>query len=253
MRLTLRKQPPITVAPTASPGRNISLTIFAVAWLSMSGCAKPEQPREAAPFPQPRAEATQPPQILMPIQPKLNEVQEVVKRVFKDSALIDTSRSPSFTVGDFNGDVSQDIAIVLKPVKLSEMNEDFPPWILKDPFAASRPGMPPLRVIENERLLAVIHGLGTNGWRDEQATQTYLLKNAAGSGVETQAKTEFEAANAGKKMPRLRGDLIAEELRGARGYLFYDEATYSWYDPKTFKGEPERRLVHGGGILKKEK
>ena len=39
-----------------------------------------------------------------------------MKRVFKDSALIDTSRKPAFIAGDFNGDLSQDIAIVLKPV-----------------------------------------------------------------------------------------------------------------------------------------
>lgn len=253
MRLSARAQPPITASMTASPSLKISLTLLVIVCVFISGCARPEQPKEAAPNPQPRVEATQPPQSSTLPRPKLNEVEDAIKRVFKDSAVIDTSRHPSFIVGDFNGDVSQDIAVVLKPAKLSEMNEGFSPWILKDPFAASRRGMPPLRIVENETLLAVIHGFGLEGWRDPQATQTYLLKNAVGSAVETKAKTEFVAANAGKKLPRLRGDLIAEVLRGTPGYLYYDEATYTWYDPKSFKGEPERRLVHSGVGIKKEK
>jgi hypothetical protein len=255
MRQPAREQQPIALRMPASRSLNNSLTLLVAVCAFMSGCAKPERPKEQEPLPQPRAEATQLPQISTLPQPKLNEVQEAVKRVFKDSALIDTSRNPNFIVGDFNGDASQDVAVVLKPAptKLSEMNEEMPPWILKDPFATSRPGMSPLRVAENELLLAVIHGYGPNGWRNPQATQTYLLKNAVGSGVETHAKAEFVAANAGRKLPRLRGDLIAEVLRGTQGYLYYDEASYSWYDPKTFKGEPERRLVHSGVALTKEK
>jgi hypothetical protein len=186
-------------------------------------------------------------------QPKPNEVQQVVARVFKDAALVEADRNPSFVVGDFNGDLSQDIAIVLKPAaaKLSELNEDFSPWILRDPFVIQKPGMAPLRITADDSLLAIIHGYGPEGWRDSQATQTYLLKNAVGSRVETKEKTEFMAANQGKNVPRLRGDLIAEVLRGAAGFLYYDEVAYSWYDPKTFKGEPERKLVHQGMARRK--
>jgi hypothetical protein len=99
-------------------------------------------------------------------------------------------------------------------------------------------------------LLAVIHGYGTNDWRDPQATQTFLLKNTVGSDIEVHLGKEFVAANRIKKMPRLHGDLIGEVLRGMSGYLYYADATYAWYDPKTFKGEPERRLVHGGMVPK---
>lgn len=256
MGLSVRKQQSVPEGTTASPSLKTSLTVLVSACFFISGCARPERTKEQEPHPSPpRAETTQPPQVSTLLRPKLDEVQEAVKRVFKDSALIDTSRSPSFVVGDFNGDVSQDIAVILKPerARLSEMNDEFPPWILKDPFVSSKSGRSPLRVVENETLLAVIHGFGPDGWRDPQATQTYLLKNAVGSEVETKAKAQFVAANAGKKLPRLRGDLIAEVLRGTSGYLYYDEATYSWYDPKTFKGQPERRLVHSGVALKKEK
>ena len=67
--------------------------------------------------------------------PKLNEVQDAVKRVFKDAAVIDNSHNPSFVAGDFNGDASEDIAIVIKPAKLEEMNQDLPPWLVREPRA----------------------------------------------------------------------------------------------------------------------
>jgi hypothetical protein len=169
-----------------------------------------------------------------------------VKRVFKEAVVIDTSRQPTFIVGDFNGDLSQDIAVVLKPApdKLAELNEESPTWLLRDLAGPTQPGSPRLRVAANEKLLAIIHGYDAKGWRDDQATQTFLLKNAAGSGMEAHSKKEFVAAHQGVKLPQLRGDVVGEELGGKSGYLYYAGATYSWYDPKTFNGEPERHVVH---------
>jgi hypothetical protein len=162
--------------------------------------------------------------------------------------LIDENRSPSFVVGDFNGDRSEDIAVILKtaPGKVSDMNQQFPPWILKDPFVNTEPGMAPLRVSESETLLAVIHGFGAEGWHDTQATQTFLLKNVLGEKIETRTKAETIAANQGKKLPQLSGDLISEVLRGSSGYLYYAGSTYLWYDPQTFQGETIARPVHPG-------
>ena len=51
-------------------------------------------------------------------------------------------------------------------------------------------------------------------------------------------------ANSGRKLPRPQGDLIGETLQGHHGYLYFAAATYSWYDPKTFKGESTTRMVH---------
>jgi hypothetical protein len=180
--------------------------------------------------------------------PSLTEVHQAVERVFKSAALIDESRSPSFVVGDFNGDRSEDIAVIITtaPGKVSDMNQQFPPWILKDPFINTEPGMTPLRVSERETLLALIHGYGAEGWHDSQATQTYLLKNALGEKIETRTKAEVVAVNQGKKLPELKGDLISEILRGKPGYLYYAGSTYSWYDPETFQGEPIARPVHPG-------
>jgi hypothetical protein len=227
------------------------LLIFVLCFLS--ACSTEKKPVVEA---QPSATATptpanpgQPGQLAAKLPPpELPAVEQAVKRVFKDAVLIDNTRQPMFIAGDFNGDGSQDIAVVLKPApdKLAEMNEEFPNWILRDPFGSLESQGPQLRVAANDEMLAVIHGYGTNGWRDPQATQTFLLKNVAGSGLETQSVKEFAAANQGKKVPALRGDLVGEMIQGKRGYLYFAGATYRWYDPKTFEGdEPEPGMFHG--------
>jgi hypothetical protein len=209
------------------------------------GCSKSaEAPVEAPPTSQ-IASSPEPPQ-LTKLPPKLIEVQDAVKRVFKDSATIDTNHDPTFIAGDFNGDSSQDIAIILKPApgKIADLNEEYPAWMLRDVASTSEVPSTPLQVEENESLLAVIHGYGTADWRDPEATQTYLLKHAVGRQMQSLSAKDFLETNQGKNLPRIHGDLISAVLRGSSGYLYYSGATYTWYDPKTFKGEPPRRLVH---------
>ena len=184
--------------------------------------------------------------------PRLPEVEEAVKRVFKDMAVIHSDYKTSVLTGDFNGDLSQDLAVVLKPVpeKLAEMNEPFPSWLLRDPRVPRNPAEP-LQVEKDEVLLAVIHGYGTNDWRDPQATQTFLLKNAVGADMRVQDRKEFVKNYSGRKLPRLQGDLIGENFKGSEGYIYYNAATYSWYDPKTFKGETETGAFHGRSAMKR--
>ena len=170
--------------------------------------------------------------------PKLPEVQAAIKRVFKDAAVLHSTHNPNFLTGDFNGDASQDLAVILKPVKLDDMNQQYVPWLLRDP----RSHVPPrvrLQIAKDETLLAVIHGYGANDWRDPEATQTFVLKNVVGDDLKVQTGKEFTAANAGRRLPRPQGDLIGETLQGTQGYLYYATSTYSWYDPKTFKGVEE--------------
>jgi hypothetical protein len=227
------------------------LALNATALLLLS-CAeqKPKKPIVEA---VPQSAATQPPtaapqpQTAKVITPETAKVQEALARVFKDAVTIDTNRRPSYVSGDFNGDLSADLAVVVKPVpeKLSSLNEEYPPWILKDPFAGAETKTKP-HVAEQETLLAVIHGYGDNGWTDPQATQTYLLKNSAGDDLQARPGKDFVAAHRGKVLPQIHGDLIGEVLNGASGYLYFSRATYSWYDPKTFKGEVIPRNVHMG-------
>jgi len=178
--------------------------------------------------------------------PKLSEVEDAVKRVFKDAVVVHPDYKSSFLTGDFNGDASQDLVVVLKPApeKLSEMNEQ-PTWLLRDPRVPNNPRAP-LRVEKDDLLLAVIHGYGANDWRDPEATQTFLLKNVVGSDMRVQNGKEFVKNSSGRKLPRPQGDLIGETLKGSEGYLYYNAATYSWYDPKTFTGETESAGVFHG-------
>ena len=214
--------------------------------LALSGCSKHEPANEPAADSRP-VEQT----VLRTAQtpaPAAAEVNEAVTRVFKDAARVDSANSPNFFAGDFNCDNSTDIAVILKPVadKLAEMNQQSPPWILRDPFVRPATGASALRIAKDELLLAVIHGYGPKGWRDPDATQTYLLKNSVGQDAKAQSKTEVANANKGNSTPRLAGDLISETLQGKSGYLYFDGAQYSWYDPKTFKPSADARVIHPG-------
>ena len=219
---------------------------FAVGFSFVAACGTSPTPQKVAETP-PSYQATPqstPVRIGIAQAPKLIEVQDAVKRVFKDAAVIDASHDTNFLTGDFNGDAAQDIAVIIKPAKLDEMNQDLPPWLLREP-RSNKPPTLRLKIEKDDVLLAVIHGYGTNDWRDPQATQTFLLKNVVGSDLHVESGKDFAKANSGKRLPRPQGDLIAEKLQGTDGFLYYSTATYSWYDPKTFKGETQQtRMVH---------
>jgi hypothetical protein len=210
---------------------------------------KREEPVVATPLPG-NPETLEPNHSKLP-PPKPSEIPEVVRRVFKNAAVADTTRQEYFLVGDFNGDYSQDIAVILKPKegKLSEMNEEYPPWMLKDPFHPNLPPQlrkEPLRVKENDVLLAIIHGYGAEGWRNQQATQTYLLKDAVGTRISTQSAKNSLNANRNKPVPKIYGDTIAQVLEGSSGFLYYTGAGYAWYDPTTFQPGTDQRMTHPG-------
>jgi hypothetical protein len=230
----------------------LSASSFLAVSCMLSGCARHEPATASVPQPLPADQTTTKP--APKSSPTLAEVNEAIARVFKDAAIIDSKHEPNFLAGDFNGDASQDIAVIVQPVngKLAEMNQEFPPWILRDALRNATRAAPPPRVVANEILLAIIHGYGPNGWRDKDATQTYLLKNAVGLEVTAYEKASFVSAAQGAKLPRLVGDLIGEKLGGKSVYLYFSGAEYSWYDPKTFKAQPEPRLTHPGMTAKKK-
>ena len=237
--LTVHKY--ITIRSTPLCLLILLVSVFATA------CSK-SQPAavEAPPAFQPSPVAETAVKVPTIVAPKLAEVNEAVQRIFKTAAIIDTSVQPNFVAGDFNGDATQDIAVVIKPApgKLSEMNQEYPSWLLRDALTPAMQRSGVLRVNDNETLLAIIHGYGANDWRDPQATQTFLLKNAVGSDLQTQASKEVVKANKGKRLPPVQGDFIAETIRGTQGYIYYSVKTYAWFDPKTYKGEPAAGVVH---------
>ena len=231
----------------------LSATLTTALLITFAACSSQRRTRvEAPPSYQPTPET---PQLKLPevSAPKVAEVKDAVKRVFKDLAVVDQQQTPNFICGDFNGDASRDLAVMIKPAggKVAEINEELQPWLLRDPLAPQSNHRVRLQIGSDEVLLAVIHGYGPNDWRDPEATQAFLLKNVAGSRLEAQTPQDFVSANTGRKLPRPRGDLISEVVGGAAGYLYFSGSTYSWYDPKTYKGEAPPGMVHGFRSLRK--
>jgi hypothetical protein len=186
--------------------------------------------------------------------PDAAEVGVAVERIFKGAVTIGPARAPSFVVGDFNGDDSQDLAAAVAPApgRLEEINDELANWIIKDPFAPDSISYGEARrrvlVEESDKLLAVIHGYGAEGWRGARATQTYVLKDAAGERMKSRTQKAVLAAGGEGKLPRLLGDVIDETVAGRAGFLYYNGAHYLWYDPRGYKPPPPARVVHGGAV-----
>jgi len=150
-------------------------------------------------------------------QPTEAELREAIKRNYEDAVTIDDNR---FLTGDFNGDNSEDIAVVVRPAKgkLSELNSEYVNWISEDLHRAKT-----VSIGRNDVLLAVIHGHEREGWRNTMARQTYLLKNAVSNEFVKQAGRELNKEN--KALPRFRGDVI----RQTAGVIFWTGAKYAWH------------------------
>src|SRR4051812_38372763 len=74
--------------------------------------------------------------------PRLEDAREAVARVYRDAVTVDMRRQPAYVVGDFNGDGSEDIAVVVRPAtkdRLSEINDEVANWILEDPRQVQLP------------------------------------------------------------------------------------------------------------------
>lgn len=240
----------------------------------VSACVKsspPVQVKEAPPPPQQEAPVPTREEINAQKQamaalpaPTSAEVLDTLKRVYQD-VLVAEAEGSKFVVGDFNGDLSQDIAIVAKPAKgkLSEINDELANWILGDVLSTVLPdplvkvreastGNPAAQlpqVVEDEVLLAVFHGHEAGGWRNPEAQQSYLLKHAVGSGMKTFTPDEVKAA--WKTGPPLEGDVITQKLAGGDGFLFYGHGVYNWFDPKRFKARRAPKMIHVGGEVKR--
>src|SRR5215510_5524918 len=121
------------------------LLLIVVACALSSSCAKTPPPRvEEKPIPPGSGstadtEAVKSASELPPARPE--EVKQAVDRVFKGAVTIKIDQTPHFFVGDFNGDFSQDLAVVVKPEpgKLLEINDELAPWILVEPIQTARP------------------------------------------------------------------------------------------------------------------
>lgn len=231
--------------------RNLLTILAIVIFVTIcSSCAQPEQsPTKEEPVTKEQqavvAPSVEEPVVLSPrkfTRPKEDEVRQALKRVF--DKLVEIPREPghSYLSGDFNGDGSEDIAVVVKPAQgsMDEINSDLANWTTGDPTIPSMidpnkavqalpPKPDPIRFVESELLLAVIHGYGPQGWHNQEAMQTYLLRNAAGSHLKTQSVDyAIAAVNNKGRIPRLRGDVIEQKMKGELGFLYWTGANYAW-------------------------
>ncbi|HEV7375222.1 MAG TPA: hypothetical protein VGN95_10930 [Pyrinomonadaceae bacterium] len=172
----------------------------------------------------------------------LADVRGALKRVYHDAVLLETSRSTPFVIGDFNGDDSPDIAIVVTPAKgkLPKINSELASWIVGDPQKVLLPEVrgdvkvfpkkpETVAVQQGDVLLAVIHGYQKEGWRNPLSAQTYLLKNAVGDEMEAQpARVILRLAAHRENLPPLRGDVIREMLAQQNGFIYWTGAKYAW-------------------------
>jgi hypothetical protein len=172
------------------------------------------------------------------------EAQATVNRIYRTALTLNTNRPErSILVGDFNRDGSQDLAVIVKPVKdkLQTLNSPYAPWTVEDLSKINAPVerngvrvLPaksgPTRVEENDELLVIVHGYQESGWRNPQAQQTYLLRHAVGDVFETQPSTSM-LNNAAQQasLNRTGGDVIKEEIANQPGFIYWTGAKYAWY------------------------
>jgi len=241
-----------------TPWLGYSLVAAMSAWLlACAGAPQPapQQSKSTTAEPHAEARATVSPNIALSVPspaqlpaanvpaklppPKPTEINDAVTRIFRKAATSDINSRQSFVVGDFNGDGSEDIAVVVKPdeASLSEINSEVANWTLEDPGNVAIPGPnarpamagKPVHAEKGNTLLAIIHGVGPQGWRNSEARQSYLLKNGAGSDMVVQTAARLRSAKDKAKLPPLLGDAIQETIGGRSGLLFWTGAKYAWY------------------------
>jgi hypothetical protein len=176
--------------------------------------------------------------------PTLSEAQDALERIYRQALIPDKNNPNSFVAGDFNGDGSEDIAIIVTPARgrLAEINSEFANWIIVDPRKVALPDPKkvvqpapaetgPVKIEQHDSLLAIIHGYGPDGWRNPQAKQTYLLKNAAGEEMRAVPLKDFPGAlKVMSNGAKSRADIISEKLAGVAGFLYWTAGKYVWHE-----------------------
>ncbi len=226
-----------------------------VATASPTPAARNGASESPAASPTPTAEANASPTPAptpLPPPPPVSEVRATVARIYKGAVTTD-EREGSSIVGDFNGDGSEDLSLRVRavPGRVDELNADLANWIVSDPQKVRRPDprkfdphqgvqkLDPLperpRITAADSLLVVIHGYKETGWRNPEASQTYLLRDAAGTDLQTQTRAAAKITTLSQNPPRLVGDVIRQTLHGQQGFLYWNGATYGWFHPESDK------------------
>jgi hypothetical protein len=183
----------------------------------------------------PAAPETPVPSLPAVAAPTAAEVQPALDDVFERTVTEDPAAAPAFLAGDFNGDGVADLAVVVRPrgpEALPEINAAMARFGVQDAALPLVPAGAPARpaVAADERLLAVIHGGLPGGWRERDARQGYLVKNAVGTDL---ARRPLRTAPDDVRMKVIRvhvGDVIAQRRGGRPGIVLWTGAAYVWAD-----------------------
>lgn len=223
----------------------LCLVLAAAMLAALQGCTSNQSQNVEKPIvaatPQPTlaGSSVAPPKLAPPTKA---QVQEAFHRVFGDDLVAQSdegSGQATFIVGDFNGDQSEDLAIIVHPAagKLDDVNNELANWTIQDADKAfiAPPGKavvaPPKqarpRVERGEQLLAIIHGVGTAGWRNPEARQAYIVKHAAAT-FEGTAPSVSQKAIRAMHLP-VETEIIKEVRNGKKGFLFWTGGVYAWH------------------------
>jgi hypothetical protein len=193
----------------------------------------------STPQPAPAGSPVAPPKLPPPTKA---QVDEAFRRVFGDDLIAQIENDggeTKFIVGDFNGDQSEDVAVIARPAvgKLDEINNELSNWILQDADKAfiaplgKAVVVPPKQarphVERGEQLLAIIHGVGPEGWRNPQARQAYIVKHAAATFDGTAPSISQKAIRA-MHLP-IETDIIKEVRNNKKGFVFWTGGVYAWH------------------------
>ncbi|MCU1255711.1 MAG: hypothetical protein JWM83_2010 [Candidatus Angelobacter sp.] len=223
---------------------SLSVFIVVLSLLSLPGCgsknsnveSRVEKPIAATPTPLAQ-KSPEPPPSLPP--PTKAEVEAAFQRIFGDTLVAERGTAQFFIVGDFNGDQSEDLAIIARPApgKLDDVNSELSNWIIEDADKAviptpnkkvvSLPKAEAPKIEKDEEVLAIIHGFGPKGWRNPDARQAYLVKHAAAT-FQGIAPSISQKAIRAMKLP-FATDIIKEVRNNKRGFLFWTGSMYAWH------------------------
>lgn len=185
------------------------------------------EPPPAAPLP------SLAPKIPLPAEA---EVARGMRRAFGDA--VRPVNAQPVLVGDFNGDGAEDVALPVRPAegRLSELNDEVANWSVQDALEEERSRRKPSATVERARveqddlLLAVVHGIGPKGWRDEDARQCYLVRHATGAPLEARPRTELlKYVERVPNAAQLEGHVIFCSSGGRPGFLFWTGRRYAWH------------------------
>jgi hypothetical protein len=223
----------------------IHLVLTAAILAALQGCTSNHAQNVEKPIalstPQPTPAGSQVAAPKLP-PPTKAQVDEALHRIFGDNLIAQSNEGSvqaTFIVGDFNGDQSEDLALIVHPAagKLDEVNDELANWTIQDADKAfiAPPGKtvvtPPKqtrpRVERGEQLLVIIHGFGPEGWRNPQARQAYIVKHAAATFQGTVPSISQKAIRA-MHLPT-ETDIIKELRNNKKGFVFWTGGVYAWH------------------------